>query len=159
MPGKADSRREADLQALLRQQLPEELRQCTAVPAEALRAACEAVVASLVTARLTPDGWIVESDFAVHPWELYAAAMQLADPAEPGAAGLALDAEFMRRGAMLDRRGAGGPRLKLDDAAVFAAVDEWKRKGHKAGRIKWLAGRLGVDEKTISKYLRRLEIR
>lgn len=143
-----EKKRRQQIEPLLRQHWPE-------VP---LRAACEAVVKSLVRAELTPQGWVVSEEMDPHPWEVYAVAAELAQDIAESAA-LGLDAEFMRARTMLNRRGTGGRPPTVSDAQIAAEWDTYRRTHDGRGHIGHVAARLGVDAKTLSARLRKLGLR
>lgn len=140
---------------------------------KSLDEACAQLWAELHEAQLDASGWLVKPPerFGLH--HVYAVACGLAsDPAEAerllgealfiaGRIEMRTSIERLEARKRSERGSKGGAPLRVTDEQFCAAwrAFEQQQYGTDRGRIKWVSGRLGVTERTVSDRAKRLNLR
>lgn len=135
-----------------------------------LEDACASMCEESVHARLEPGGWVVDMSDHLKPHHVYAIAVRLSED-ELQRQILLGEALFMagridmkqrieqEEARKRSERGSrGGAPVRVDEAKLRELWEAFARRGSKVGRIKWIAGQLGVDGRTVSGHAKRLNL-
>jgi hypothetical protein len=138
-----------------------------------LEAACEQLWADLHRGELHANGWLVAPPERLAIHHLYAVACGLtSDPLQAerllgealfiaGRIEMKTSIERLEARKRSERGSKGGAPQQVTDEQLLAAWRAFDQQQYASdrGRIKWVSGRLGVSEGTVSKRAKRLNLR